>query len=633
MRFSVFFKILVFIVLISNSFAFSEQLVYKSGDSIDGKLVELFENYIVFDTSLGRIFAIIDQVKFVIFNSSIQPEEGFASLSGKKIKGYVTDIKGNYIIVTTNFGKMKFVRTNDIDYLSFEKVEFQSLPVFDGLNIDLSLSNMYTVFLSSGDVFTGQKLSSDDKYIIISDNQGNEIYIEKVFVENLYIPISNANGYELLILKNGRRLYGKVTKVDENDLEVSGEWGKLKVKLSEVVFTTYKSSYEKSQFPSEIIYDKDGVASMVVKTPLKVNNKEVKVIKVYPQEIVDPRTGVTFVFIPGGTFKMGADTSWGKVEEDELPARNVYISGFYISKYPITVKQYLDFLRAGKSSNVLSGKNITPVTIDFLGSKFTVGYTANKSSYDFPITNINWISAKAYCDWAGYKLPTEAQWEKAARGTDGRIYPWGNGKATKFNDGKKEYSVKAFEDVDVSPYGVVNMFGYPIEYCMDYYSKDAYKNLPNENPINTSGTLVVGRVGAIANRITDRVPVSPSEARSDFTFRVVVEADSIFSVINKPMDNKLMGVTWFVVNDKVKSTYGVKADGLYVAYVEEGSPAQIAGLKVGDVITSIDQKTIKNPDDVTKIVANKKINDEITVTVNRAGQMVNIKLKLGVWKF
>ena len=104
MRFSVLFKILVFIVLM-NSFAFSEQLVYKSGDSIDGKLVELFENYIVFDTSLGRIFAIIDQVKFVIFNSSIQPEEGFASLSGKKIKGYVTDIKGNYIIVTTNFGR------------------------------------------------------------------------------------------------------------------------------------------------------------------------------------------------------------------------------------------------------------------------------------------------------------------------------------------------------------------------------------------------------------------------------------------------------------------------------------------------------------------------------------------------
>ncbi|MFN3692466.1 MAG: formylglycine-generating enzyme family protein, partial [Fervidobacterium sp.] len=167
-------------------------------------------------------------------------------------------------------------------------------------------------------------------------------------------------------------------------------------------------------------------------------------------------------------------------------------------------------------------KNIQPVEQKISNTTLHVSFTTDPKFHNLPITGINWYSAKAYCDWAGYQLPTEAQWEKAARGTDARIYPWGSTTLAKYNDGKGDYPVDAFEKSDFSPYGLINMFGFPIEYCRDYYDPDAYKKLKNDNPINNSGTLVVGRCGAISNRITDRIPVNPSEIRNDFTFRVVM---------------------------------------------------------------------------------------------------------------
>ena len=151
--------------------------------------------------------------------------------------------------------------------------------------------------------------------------------------------------------------------------------------------------------------------------------------------------------------------------------------------------------------------------------------------------------------------------------------------------------------------------------------------------MNTAGTYVVGRAGVLAGRITDRIPLTPSEPRNDVTFRVVMDAQEAFNIIKKPLKNKLLGITWFVVNENIKKQYNVKSEGLYVAFVETGSPAQLAGIKDGDVIVKIDGKTIKSPDDALKALSGKKQGDISVLTIDRGGKAIEIKVRLGVWLF
>ncbi|MCX7653180.1 MAG: SUMF1/EgtB/PvdO family nonheme iron enzyme [Fervidobacterium sp.] len=629
--------VLFFCLAVFSSTLFADVVVYKNGERVEGKVTELLTSYVAVETQLGMVYIPLYQVKFLIFKQIATPEVGKVSIYGRRFDAYVAQVEQGYVVLNTMFGKVRIKSLDSVDYLSFEPVSFLEGKKSAGFSVEISIADQYSVITSLGDVFTGTVLKYTDTTLILIDKMQNEYHFNYDFVENIYLPYNKATSYDLFILKTGRKLYGKMRDVVSGKVEISGDWGKVLVDRNEILFTTLKTS-EKTETEKEIslnslFYDKDNTATLVVKHPIKVDNKEIKLIKVYPSEVVDPRTGVTFVFVPGGIFKMGADPSWEKVDQDELPTRNVYVSGFYISKYPITVKQYLDFLRAGQNQNVALGKGITPVEQTYLGTKIRVSFSADNGSLSFPITGINWVSAKAYCEWAGYQLPTEAQWEKAARGVDGRMYPWGNSKPTKYNDGKLDYDVKAFEATDISPYGVVNMFGLPIEYCQDYYDPNAYKKLPAENPVNLSGNLVVGRTGAILNRITDRISVNPSEIRNDFTFRVVVDADSIFKVISSPLNNKLFGVTWFSVNERVKKEYNVKSDGLYVAFVEVGSPAQLSSIKQGDIVVAVEKKAVKTQEDVVKAISGKKIGDEISVTIDREGKIFDVKLKLGVWKF
>ncbi len=249
-----------------------------------------------------------------------------------------------------------------------------------------------------------------------------------------------------------------------------------------------------------------------------------------PQESIG-KDGAPMRLVPAGEFLMGSDSSdiARAVQEnpgakaiwyqDEQPRHRVYVDGFYMDKYEVTTARYAQFLIAIAREK--------PV---FWGQK-SLNEHGNR-----PVVGVNWHDAKAYCEWAAKRLPSEAEWEKAARGTDGHIYPWGNdtpttnlanyGKSwsTDFSSGDPLKPVGSYE-AGKSPYGIHDMAGNVWEWVADWYDDGYYKNNPNRNPKGpSSGDSKVLRGGSWGNhpdnlRSADRGGVDPTSVHNAFGFR------------------------------------------------------------------------------------------------------------------
>ncbi|HWF60048.1 MAG TPA: SUMF1/EgtB/PvdO family nonheme iron enzyme [Nitrospira sp.] len=160
--------------------------------------------------------------------------------------------------------------------------------------------------------------------------------------------------------------------------------------------------------------------------------------------------------------------------DDEKPVRRIYLNAFYMDKFEVTVGQYARYLEVTDMEE--------PPDWNVM----------NQPQHQRrPVVNVDWEDAVKYCKWAGKRLPTEAEWEKAARGTDGRIYPWGNEAPTRLhaNYGRNEWNnhqaltpVGSFEE-GKSPYGIYDMAGNAWEWVFDWYDHDYYKKGPKKNPI------------------------------------------------------------------------------------------------------------------------------------------------------
>ncbi len=233
--------------------------------------------------------------------------------------------------------------------------------------------------------------------------------------------------------------------------------------------------------------------------------------------------GSIMVFVPPGPFKMGHDHG----DPDEQPVHEVWLDGFYIDKYETTWRQWR-----------LSG---LPLPVDINGLPIRPAKPIWGRGDRMPVSYIKWTDAKRYVAWAGKRLPTEAEWEKAARGTDERIYPWGN-EAPSFERavwrehpiGKDEPTPVDASPEGVSPYGAYNMAGNVYEWTEDVYDRAFYAQGPEQgawrNPRNDGpGDKRVLRGGsfvfdASSLRAPLRYPQWPREGQDYVGFRAALSA-------------------------------------------------------------------------------------------------------------
>jgi formylglycine-generating enzyme required for sulfatase activity len=244
------------------------------------------------------------------------------------------------------------------------------------------------------------------------------------------------------------------------------------------------------------------------------------------------------VFVPQGFFQMGGESH----HDDGLPFHEVYLSSYYIDQYEVSHGQYLDYATVTGRVPLLDASDIEDPLL--------------------PANGVTWQQANDYCEWAGMRLPTEAEWEKAARGTDTLIYPWGDTIDRSManwgpdNDGDQPTlddrdgyetmnPVNAFPE-GASPYGALNMSGNVWEWVLDWHQHDYYSASPRRDPAGpeegAGGSRVLrgGSFQSIRDRLqnSDRGGGNPDAENWDQGFRCVLPAPGSETVWPIPTDSE-----------------------------------------------------------------------------------------------
>jgi len=243
----------------------------------------------------------------------------------------------------------------------------------------------------------------------------------------------------------------------------------------------------------------------------------------------DEREGM--VFIPAGEFEMGDHHEVGS--SDERPVHTVYIDGFYIDKYEVTNAQYVRFLNEYGKNTDESGNQLLDIDDAYCRVNRSGGTYVPESGYeDHPVVEVSWYGAVAYARFYGKRLPTEAEWEKAARGgLVGKIYPWGDGishqDANYYGTGDRDIwdNTSLVGSFSPNDYDLYDMAGNVWEWCADWYDSGYYRLSPRRNPTGlSSGTYRVLRGGSWGNnpntlRVADRNFNNPTHTYSYLGFR------------------------------------------------------------------------------------------------------------------
>ncbi len=272
---------------------------------------------------------------------------------------------------------------------------------------------------------------------------------------------------------------------------------------------------------------------------------------VWAENAIVGKDGIEMVLVPEGKFYMGSE---GKdYPLDEQPRHRVYLDAFYIDRYEVSNAAFVRFLNDVKPGEGPDGRrwqwvvirndldteeraNWYPTEIIYINGHYEV----LKGFEDYPVLAVSWYAAKAYCEWAGERLPTEAEWEKAARGgLDGYDFPWGNALPRHdstvaferlWSDNSMPAPTVPVNSMPYNKFGIFGMAGNVAEWTSDWYSPEYYRDSPSRNPKGpSSGVKKVVRGGSWASammgiRVGVRYSYPPAALPATVGFRCVKDA-------------------------------------------------------------------------------------------------------------
>ncbi len=272
----------------------------------------------------------------------------------------------------------------------------------------------------------------------------------------------------------------------------------------------------------------------------KTNSQELS-HQIVPNDIDVP---AGMMYIPEGEFQMGSNDE--EANEDEQPVHTVFLDVFFMDKHPVTNSEFKKFVNANpgwQKPGLLFESHIPTNYHDggYLSQWENQFYQTGKEEH--PVVGISWYAAMAYAQWIGKRLPTEAEWEKAARGgLQGKNYPWGD-----FIDSNTQSDTDTFDDTmpvgysGVNGYGLYDLSGNVWEWCLDAYDADFYAHSQHRNPfsdenrigwivdyftrVKSSRVLRGGPWGVDAQgaRVSQRFSSSPIDTLPTFGFRCVMD--------------------------------------------------------------------------------------------------------------